>query len=446
ACHLRDGRGVVPNPGNLMISMLFKVGTEAGGGVASAPDPIYGSEIQVDGVGRGPAPGFLCDGESEYEGALEDGCGAIGEAFPFVEYEEVEGFYQDGRRFTLRKPIYGVRDPSYGELDEGVVFSPRIAPPVIGLGLLGAIPDERLQELADPDDQDGDGISGRLRYVEGALPGPLEIGRYGYKSGTSTVLQQSVEAFLLDTGITTSFEPNQNCTALQESCLAAAEEQSAENNDEVEFSDLKVAFVELYTRTLAVPLRRGFDPDTELWSDEIWRGRENFFDMGCVSCHVPRHTTGVAQGSDLGTIEGSNNLVLPSSPIDALTGQVIWPYTDLLLHDMGGSCEDISREDAGGNACESGPGCFWIQRCDGLADPLKEAADVLASEWKTPPLWGVGLTKVVTPTATFLHDGRARSLEEAILWHGGEAQAARDAFIALPLAARLDLIAFLESM
>jgi CxxC motif-containing protein (DUF1111 family) len=146
-----------------------------------------------------------------------------------------------------------------------------------------------------------------------------------------------------------------------------------------------------------LPQRRGWDPATKSWAPEIAHGRELFFEAGCGGCHVPMHVTGTAAGSVLGDVD-LTSLAQPATPLRALSDQVIFPYTDLLLHDMGGRCEPIRRETAAGGGCSEGPDCLWVQRCEGLADGRP---DGLASgtEWRTPPLWGLGLVRVVNPDA-----------------------------------------------
>ena len=257
---------------------------------------------------------------------------------------------------------------------------------MIGLGLLEALPEARLEALADPDDEDGDGISGRINRVYDHERGETAVGRFGWKAEQPTVLQQTAGALLGDMGISSRLFREQNCTAAQTACLAA------KDGGEPEIEDAILDKLVLYARTLAVPARRGAD------GEEVLRGKLLFGEAGCDSCHTPRHETG----------EGA----LPE-----LSDQTIWPYTDLLLHDMG----------------------------DALSDERPSFA-AEGREWRTPPLWGLGLVRAVNGHQFLLHDGRARGFAEAILWHGGEGEAAAEAFGAMPAEDRAALLAFLESL
>jgi CxxC motif-containing protein (DUF1111 family) len=257
---------------------------------------------------------------------------------------------------------------------------------MIGMGQPAAIPEERLEELADPDDEDGDGISGRINRVWDVELGAMAPGRFGWKAEQPTVLQQSAGALSGDMGISSRLFAEQNCPAAQADCIAA------QDGGDPEIEDATLDKLVLYSRTLAVPARRGADDATVL------RGKLLFDEAGCADCHTPRHVTG-------------------TGAIDELSDQTIWPYTDLLLHDMGEALSD---------------------------DRPSFAAE--GSEWRTPPLWGIGLVEQVNKHLFLLHDGRARGFAEAILWHGGEAEASADAFRTLPAEDRAALVRFLESL
>lgn len=326
--------------------------------------------------------------EPTYGGQLQDGAieGVEAEGQFVIDYVERAGTFADGTPYSLREPTYRITDLAYGAMHADVMVSPRIANQVIGLGLLAEIPEATLLQLADEHDADGDGISGRPNVVFNRETGVAEIGRFGWKANQPTILQQSADAFLGDMGITSDLLLDQNCTAVQDNCRTAP----TGGEPEIERDDLEK--VALYIQTLAVPAQRTPDDKTVL------RGEQAFLDIGCGSCHTPELTTG-------------------DHPLQPLANQTIRPFTDLLLHDMGA----------------------------GLAD---NRPDFLAtgSEWRTPPLWGIGLFETVNGHTFYLHDGRARNLSEAILWHGGEAAAARDAFLNMPKATRDALIAFLESL
>ncbi len=366
SCHPHDGRGAPPKLGTLDYGGLLlrlSVPGQRGEHGEPMPHPIYGGQLQpfaVDGV--------------PYEGRL------------VVRYEMIAGEYGDGQRFSLLSPSYALEDLQYGPLG-AVSVSPRIGPAVIGLGLLEALPEERLTELADPEDLDGDGISGRINRVWDVEAGAMAVGRFGWKAEQPSLRQQSAGAFLGDLGVTSSLFPQQECSEAQPECA------SEPGGGEPELSDRLLDRVELYAQVLAVPARREYE------SAPVLEGKAAFTRMGCAGCHTPSHRTSA------------------QAPLAELRDQLIWPYTDLLLHDMG----------------------------PGLADD-RPAFDADGSEWRTPPLWGVGRFDVVNGHERLLHDGRARGVAEAILWHGGEAQAARDAFASASAARRDAVVRFVRSL
>jgi CxxC motif-containing protein (DUF1111 family) len=365
-CHFKDGRGRPPlEPEEPFESMLLRIGLP-GQGEHGEPraDPLYGGQLQPFGV-----------------------AGVPGEGTPRVTYQEVSGTYADGEAYSLLSPSYSIENPALGAPDDELLISARVAPAVVGLGLLQALPLERLEELADPDDLDGDGISGKLNWVWDVTAGTLAAGRFGWKAEQPSVRQQSAGAFLGDLGVTSSLFTEQDCTSAEVECLAA------EAGGTPEIDDQLLDRIELYGLLLAVPVR-------ERWKDaELLRGRALFHDAGCSGCHVPNHRTGTLAG------------------FPEVSDQSIWPYTDLLLHDMGPELSD--------------------------GRPVFAAE---AAEWRTPPLWGLRFYRIVNGHDRLLHDGRARGVAEAILWHGGEAEAAREIFRALPAHDRARLIAFVESL
>lgn len=371
-CHLKDGRGHPPTanfPDDNAISLLIRLGIPTGS-VAARPDPIYGGQLQdftIAGV--------------EIEGR------------PHVTWTEEPVTLADGTEVSLRRPDWSVVDLGYGPMDPGTKLSPRIAPPMIGLGLLEAVPAEQIAAHADPDDADGDGISGRVAEVIDAETEEPMIGRFGWKASQPTLRQQASAAFLGDMGLSTTGRPfgAGDCTDAQKACRNAPDGGSEATGLEV--SETMLNLVVFYSRHLAVPARRNVtDP-------AVTRGGEVFAAAGCDGCHRPTLTT-AADAED-----------------PALAGHTIHPFTDLLLHDMGPD----------------------------LADGLPEGG-AGAQEWRTPPLWGIGLTETVNGHTNFLHDGRARSVLEAILWHGGEAQSARDHVVGLNAADRDALIAYVNSL
>lgn len=361
-CHVRDGRGRPPaSPGEPMMSMLIRLsvpGKAEDGG--PKPHPVYGGQLQDRA-----APGVECEGSCE------------------ITYEEVAGAFPDGERYSLRHPKYEISDLRYGDLGAGILYSPRVANAVFGLGLLEAVPERALLDLADPEDRDGDGISGRVNRVWDVAKGGVEVGRFGWKANQPSLRQQAAGAFNGDIGLTTSLFPHEGLPP----------GVSATSGGEPEVSDAYLDKIEFYLRTLAVPARRDVDDPV------VVRGERLFSRIGCAKCHTPSMTT----GSD--------------AAVPELAGQRIQPFTDLLLHDMGA----------------------------GLADgrPDFEAS---GSEWRTPPLWGLGLLNEVNKHTDLLHDGRARDVTEAILWHGGEAEDAREAFKKLSREEREAVVRFLGSL
>ncbi|SEO13599.1 CxxC motif-containing protein, DUF1111 family [Pseudorhodobacter antarcticus] len=383
-CHLKDGRGHAPEgPDDRAVSMFLRLSIPATGPAPSAPgeiedwiatanEPVYGGQLQDFA-----SPGVAAEGQMQ------------------IAYTDVPVTLADGMVVTLRAPSYSVGDPGYGPLHAGTMLSPRVAPQMIGLGLLEAIPVADILALADPDDADGDGISGRPSIVPSAEFGVPMLGRFGYKGGAATVRDQSAGAFAGDMGLSTPLHPNPwgDCTDGQPACIAAIHGQEPGNRDGLEVDAASLDLVTFYSRNLGVPARR------DVAAPQVLRGKEVFYALNCTGCHTPKHVTARLEGQ-------------PEQSF-----QLIWPYTDLLLHDMG----------------------------DGLADNRPEGR-ATGREWKTPPLWGIGLSEQVSGHSQFLHDGRARNLLEALLWHGGEAQAARDGVVALETADRDALIAFLESL
>ncbi|MBP1807271.1 di-heme oxidoredictase family protein [Rubellimicrobium aerolatum] len=380
-CHVKDGRGQPPDglsdgPEAMILKVSVPGGPEDAGAdirdyLLATPDPVYGGQIQTESVAGQPP-----------EARLE------------IVYEEFAVPLSEGETANLRRPTYVLHDLGFGPLALGAVLSPRVAPQMIGLGLLEAVPTADILALVDEEDADGDGVSGRANIVHSAEFGMPMLGRFGWKAGVPTVKEQSAAAFAGDMGLSTSLHPDAHgeCTEAQAACRAAPHGGDPAR-DGLEVDDEALDLVAFYSRNLGVPARRGED------DAQVLRGKEVFHDTGCASCHQPSFVTHR----------------LEDRPEQSF--QLVWPYTDLLLHDMG----------------------------EGLADHRPEGR-ATGTEWRTAPLWGVGLTEQVSGRATFLHDGRARSLLEAILWHGGEARPHRDAVVEMPKAERDALIAFLESL
>ena len=304
-----------------------------------------------------------------------------------IRYETITGEFPDGTSYSLRRPTYSILDPAFGPLDPDVMVSPRVAPVTFGMGLLEAVPEERILALADPEDLDGDGISGRPNMIWDDERQTRVLGRFGWKASQTTVEGQTAGAFHGDIGITSRLFPAENCPAVQVAC------RQAPNGGAPEVPDERLAKITFYVQTLAVPAMRNSE------SPEVRHGARLFVEAGCAACHTPRHVTD------------------ESYHVRPLRGQVIFPYTDLLLHDMG----------------------------EGLADNRPDG-QATGREWRTPPLWGIGLVETVNGHTMFLHDGRARSIEEAIIWHGGEARRSRDLFMDMTQEERKALMEFLRSL
>ena len=383
-CHLKDGRGHPPfsadvpdDSGSMLVRLSVPATSEdekdriAAHSVNSIPDPTYGGQLQDRSI-QGSAA----------EGKLK------------IDYNERKVELPDGETVSLRAPSYSLTNLAYGPPSPDIMISPRVAPPMIGLGLLEAVPEEQILANVDPDDATKDGISGKPNRVWSREHNKVMLGRFGWKAGVPTIAQQAAEAFAGDIGLSTTMMPfpSGDCTEKERACLDAPNGNSPKYQN-VEVGDELFNLVAFYSRNLAVPARR--KPD----DPQVLKGKELFYALGCVSCHQPKFVTGDVQGQP------------------HLSHQLIWPYTDMLLHDMG----------------------------EGLADGRPEGA-ATGSEWRTPPLWGIGLTETVSGHTLFLHDGRARNLTEAILWHGGEGEAARDKFAALSKTDRDALLAFVNSL
>ena len=372
-CHVKDGKGHPPlSREDSFLSTLVRLSIPAETDEQKAllttagvvPEPNYGDQIQPNSI-----PGVK------------------GEATPRFEYEEVKGQFKDGEAYTLLKPKLQLEQLNYGDLPPKVQLSARVAPVMIGMGLLEAIPEADVVALADPDDNNGDGISGRINQVWDADAQKTVLGRFGWKANQPTVAQQSAGAFHGDLGITSPLFAAAPCSSTQTDCLKAPNGGQPEINQEL------MEMVTFYASLLAVPARR------EVNDPEVLKGERLFKQANCSACHLPELTTGVK----------------PDFP--ELENQKIQPFTDLLLHDMG----------------------------EGLAD---HRPDFLASgsEWRTAPLWGIGLVETVNGHTRFLHDGRARNLMEAILWHGGEAERSRENVLNMSQAERTALLRFLNSL
>ncbi|VVO93985.1 di-heme oxidoredictase family protein [Pseudomonas fluorescens] len=375
-CHIKDGRGHPPEPDDAnAVSMLVRLSIPDAPAYAKVieqlgvvPEPVYGGQFQDMAV-----PGVAPEGKVR------------------VDYTPVKVSFKDGTEVELRKPSLNITQLNYGPMHPDTRFSARVAPPMIGLGLLEAIPEEAILANAEAQAKAKEGIAGRPNRVWDDVQQKTVLGRFGWKAGQPNLNQQNVHAFSGDMGLTTRLRPFDDCTDAQTDCKQAPNGNGPDGEPEV--SDNILRLVLFYSRNLAVPARR------DVSAPEVLAGKNLFYQAGCQSCHTPKYTTAA-------------NAAEPE-----LANQVIRPYSDLLLHDMG----------------------------DGLADNRSEF-QASGRDWRTPPLWGIGLTQAVSGHTQFLHDGRARNLLEAVLWHGGEASAARQQVLSFNAEQRAALLAFLNSL
>ena len=360
SCHHNDGIGL-PTAGDARSSLLMRIslpGVDDHGGPVSVPG--YGLQVQ-DKAAYGKQP----------------------EAKVNISYTYQTYYFDDGESYELRTPAYTLTN-LYTPISGSYLLSPRLAPPMIGLGLLEAVPESEIVANADPNDKNGDGIKGVANYVWDITTKSRQLGRFGWKAATASILTQVATAFNRDMGITNSILPVEN---------SYGQVQYDGLKDDPELPDTTLNHVKYYAQTLCVPARRNVTDAT------IKRGEQLFILAKCANCHKQTLTTGV-------------DVAFP-----ALSNQVIHPYTDLLVHNIGPGLAD--------------------NRPDYMAD---------GQSWRTAPLWGLGLYQIVNNPGYYLHDGRARTIIEAIMWHGGEAEQSRDYFAHLSKSDRDAVLKFLQSL
>jgi len=360
SCHHNDGIGL-PTAGDAQSSLLMRIslpGADANGGPVAVPG--YGLQVQ-DKAAYGKQP----------------------EAKVNISYTYQTYSFDDGETYELRSPTYTLTN-LYTPISGTYLLSPRLAPPMIGLGLLEAVPESQIVANADPNDANGDGIAGKANYVYDVTTKKMQLGRFGWKANTASILTQVATAFNQDMGLTSSILPVES---------SYGQSQYDNLQDDPELPDTTLNAVKFYAQTLAVPARRNITDAT------IKRGEQLFILAKCATCHKQTFTTGV-------------NVAFP-----AVSNQVIHPYTDMLVHNMGAALAD-NRPDfkAGGQ------------------------------DWRTAPLWGLGLYQVVNNPGYYLHDGRARTIVEAIMWHDGEAAASKAYFSRLSKSDRDAVLKFLNSL
>jgi len=378
-CHENNGRARAPADHAIaergLLVRLSLPGADAHG--APLPHPAYGDQLQNRGIpGRVPAEGQVV-----------------------VTYEPHEVSFADGDKVILRKPRLEFRELQFGELGPNILTSPRVAPAMVGLGLLEAVPDEAIVALAKEQAQRGV-VHGRPNYVWDVETEQIVLGRFGWKANQPSIRQQTAAAFIGDIGATSYLFPEENCPSVQAKCLelpsaskCGGQGGCTGNQYRPEVVPSRLSNITFYLQALAVPARRDAD------DPQVKRGEQLFAQADCAACHVPELKTG------------------PKPALRVAADQIIRPYTDLLLHDMGDALAD--------------------GRPDFKAGPR---------DWRTAPLWGIGLIKTVNGHSDLLHDGRARDVTEAILWHGGEAEKSREAFRNLPKTDREALVRFVEAL
>ncbi|NVK38359.1 MAG: hypothetical protein HWE18_10565 [Gammaproteobacteria bacterium] len=393
SCHIKGGKGNIPldndSPLTTTLVRLSVPTTDALGNDPSLithgliPHPVYGDQIQNQSISLAHQ---LRNNPSAQNLAHD----VAPEAYINIQWIESQYKYPDGSITALRRPELDVRYLGYGSFGDDTLFSIRVAPSIHGMGLLALIDQQDLNALADESDANQDGISGKVNLVWDVQAQALRPGRFGLKSNKPTLEMIVAAAFKNDVGISNPLFPDQPCSSSQADCLKQPNGNDAEG---VELPQHLLDLVVDFNRNLA-PLQR----DEEL-SKAVSKGRTLFYESGCHQCHQPSFKT------------------QESTKYPHLSEQIIWPYSDLLLHDMGEALADY--------------------RPEFLAD---------GKEWRTAPLWNLGYHPKVNGSHVLLHDGRARNVEEAILWHGGEAQKAKDQFVHLPKSDRDALIEFVYSL
>ena len=395
-CHIRDGRGQIPDVVNKhedrFASILIRT-------AKSDLTPTQLTQIQHSQIAN--------IGDSTIGGQLQHQAtqGVTAEASLDLSYTTFPISFADGYTVELRKPIWQLTSNHHNNFDSDTIFSARLAQPMIGLGLLSLIPEAEIIANEDIQDSNQDGISGKANRVWNKKAQSVTLGRFGWKAGQPTIEQQSAAAFINDMGLTSAIFPNENCLSHQTDCLAAMNGNGDSTRDyHYEVSDNILERIVFYSSHLGVPIRKNTnDP-------QVRHGKQLFDQAQCSQCHIERFVTG------------------ESEKLPELAGQTIYPYTDLLLHDMGAGLADFTQSNQAASA--------------------EIIVEFLATsrEWRTPPLWGLGLTKIVNPESTFLHDGRARNILEAILWHGGEAENAKQQVLQFDQKERDALLAFLNDL
>jgi CxxC motif-containing protein (DUF1111 family) len=382
-CHTAGSRAKIDEAGQILpLSLVVRLGSKDP--KMTSVDPVYGGQIQPRAISY-----RLTDAALIKQSPYTDN---VGEAWLDKRYNKILGSFSDGETFELLKPDYQLTRLAYGELAPHIGISVRLAPNIFGMGLLNAIKGVDLLNQEDIDDSDADGISAKYNRVPNVITGDIELGRFGFKAKQPNLHQQVAAAFRDDIGITNTSFSDESCTKTQTACNYAAE-YGGHSLANLEIPDNRLDLTVTFNELLGVP------PARNLQSETAQMGRTLFYQAKCQQCHTPTYITD------------------ENYPVKELAKQTIWPYTDLALHDMG----------------------------EGLADGVYEF-NANGREWRTAPLWGIGLQQYKTGQQRFLHDGRARTINEAILWHGGEAELAKQAYMALNKKQRDALVKFIKAI
>jgi CxxC motif-containing protein (DUF1111 family) len=386
-CHIKGGKGSMPDDDQTPVQHALVRMSIADPHAPDnfLPEPVYGEQLQTQSTALSHQLR-----NSKFTQPVNDDVKP--EAYVYVRWHSSVVSYPDGQSVSLRRPELILRQLGYGPLHAETQFSLRLAPAILGMGLIELIPQTQIDALADAQDLNGDGISGRVNWVWDTPRAVRAPGRFSLKANRAFLDTTVAAAFAGDLGITNPLFSAQPCSAAQTRCLA---EPTGNNAEGFELPADLLALVVDFNRQLAVPKSRVIAADAR--GERL--GRALFYQHQCAACHHPRFVTG------------------GSETFPALAHQVIWPYSDFLVHDMGVALAD-NRPDFDANG----------------------------QEWRTPPLWGLGLNAQVSGSRNLLHDGRARTVEEAILWHGGEAEVAKQGFMQLSASERAALMAFVESL
>lgn len=385
ACHVKGGKGTLPSDSSTAIfSSLIRVSLKGEDKQNGAvPHPTYGDQVQVQSTSLAHQLRHLPSASSLAKDVTP-------EAYVYIDWQNKIFTYPDKTKVTLKSPTPIFKNLGYGEIGNDTLVGIRTAPTIHGMGLIELIPQSQIDALSDEQDKNQDGISGRVNLVWDSVRQETMPGRFGLKANKPTLLMTVAGAFANDVGISNPVFTNQPCSPAQKACLSAA---SGNDENGFELNQAQLDLVVDFNRNLAPLKSRNLD------TKKVMEGREQFYETGCHQCHNPSFTT------------------QESKERPHLSKQKIWPYSDFLLHDLG----------------------------EGLSDNRPDFK-ASGSEWRTPPLWGIGLSAKVNGSQALLHDGRATTIEEAVLWHGGEAQAVKDAFINLDKDEREALVLFVNSI